>query len=69
MKNEKIRLIRDVETNSNKTFPDVFNAGLTGKKILVADKERGLTLLEIKILNKVYLYTFQNIDFEIVNED
>lgn len=68
MKHQKVRLVKDVETKMKNTFPEVFEKGTDGLKIIIIDKERELTLIEINVLNKVYLYTFKNSDFEIIED-
>lgn len=68
MKHQSVVLKNDIKTNLNNTFPEVFKKGTIGQKILVIDKENGLTLVEVKVKNKIYLYAFNESDIMDIQE-
>ena len=68
MKHQSVVLKNDIKTNLNNTFPEVFKKGTIGQKILVIDKENGLTLVEVKVKNKIYLYAFNESDIMDIHE-
>lgn len=66
MKNKIVVLNKDIETNIGISFPYVFEKGTTGKVVFIVDKDSGLTMIEIKMNNKVFLFSLNREDFDIL---
>lgn len=66
MKNKTVILNKDVYTNIGVSFPEVFKKDTIGELIYIVDRDSGLTMIEIKIKNSVYLYAFKKEDFYVL---